>query len=125
MVDTQCVALFLQHGARIKHRTLCGTEFYRQYVQHSEAFIELLLAADTDFSGVRQRIASVDTNSKRKSPNLAVIDQKLSQPMNLRMLCVISVRRQLRSVSDTGMWVRIEKFPLSSVFKDQLKLRVW
>ena len=68
------MALFLQHGARIKLRR---TKFYKRSVQHSERFIELLRAADTDFSGVRQRIASV--NKDEWAPlNLAILDQKLT-----------------------------------------------
>ena len=43
-MDKECVALFLQHGARIKLRR---TKFYKRSVQHSERFIELLRAADS------------------------------------------------------------------------------
>ena len=96
----------------------------RKYSKHSERFIDLLRAADTDFSGVRQRIASV--NKDEWAPlNLDVLDQKLSQPLTLQAWCVISVRRQVCSVSDWQMWTRIEKLALPKVIKDRLKLKMW
>ena len=119
-LDTECVTLFLQHGARISYRQLCRAMFYRPRLQRCERFIELLLAADTDFS-----VARFDKYGLNSPPNLTVLFQKLSKPMTLQAWCVISVRRQLRSVSDRGMWARIEKLPLPSIITDQLKLIVW
>ena len=57
--------------------------------------------------------------------NLVVLDQKLSQPLTLEAWCVISVRRQLRRVSDCGMWTRIEKLPVPAAIIDRLKLLLW
>ena len=131
LIDIECVTLFLQHGARINYcqKYLTGSpewapelRMYRQ--QHSERFIELLQAADTDFSGVRQQIASVD-KGEWKLLSLDVLDQKLSQPLTLQAWCVISVRRQLRSVCDVGLWPMIEKLPLPMIIKDGLKLEKW
>ena len=136
--QTDSVTLFLQHGARMQYCTmyLTGLDRWRSLLrryrmhsdqhryQHSERFIELLRAADTDFSGVRQRIVSVEREDSKRL-NLVVLDQKLSQPLTLQAWCVISVRRQLRSVRDCGMWPRIEKLPLPPVIKDQLMLKIW
>ena len=60
-LTTECVMLLLQHGARINysHMFLVSSP-KRVRKQHSEEFIQLLRAADTDFSGVRQQIASLD-----------------------------------------------------------------
>ena len=104
--------------------TMCSdwaTKLRQIIKQHSERFIELLRAADTDFSGVRQRIASVDKDEWAPL-NLDVLDWKLSQPLTLQTSCVISVRRQLRSVSDVGMWTRVDKLFLSPNVKENLKL---
>ena len=84
----------------------------------------MLRAADTDFSGVRQRIASVDKDEWAPL-NLAVLDQKLSQPLTLQAWCVISIRRQLWSVSNFKIWANIEKLPLPTVIKYRLKLERW
>ena len=92
--------------------------------KHSEKFIELLRAADTDFRGVRQQVVGLDRRI-RKVLNLDVLDQKLSQPLTLQTSCVISVRRRLRSISDVGMWARIDALSLPSIIKDRLKLLVW
>ena len=130
-IDDKCVTLFLQHGARIRYCQMYLTgspewasDLRNKSKQHSERFIELLRAADTDFSGVRQRIASVDKGDWL-TLNLAVLDQKLSQPLTLQVWCVISVRRQLRSVCDVGLWPMIEKLPLPTIIKDRLKLEKW
>ena len=130
-IRQECSILMLQHGARIDYNHVFCDEYsgYLTFVQtkptqHSERFIELLRAADTNFSGVRQRIASVDKDDWEPL-NLAVLDQKLSQPLTLQASCVISVRRQLLCVSDVGMWARIEKLPLPTIIKDRLKLIVW
>ena len=83
-LDSDYVTIFLQHGARMRYTWMYLTvshiwrSFLRQYGErHSERFIELLRVADTDFSDVRQRIASVDKDQS-KWLNLAVLDQKLS-----------------------------------------------
>ena len=130
-IKDEFVTLFLQHGARIHYcqMYLTGSPDWAEYLRksgeiQSERFIELLRAADTDFSGVRQRIASVDKDEWAPL-NLVVLDEKLSQPLTLQAWCVISVRRQLRNVRDRGMWASIEKLPLPSVIKDQLKLVIW
>ena len=99
-------------------------DFFERFVQDDERFIQLMLAADTVFSDDRQRIASFNKD-KLKSLGLSVLARKLSQPLTLQVWCVISVRRQLRSVSDRGMWNMIEKLPLPTVINDRLKLRVW
>ena len=129
--DIPCMTILLQHGARINYAQAYLTGLFEWaadmhlHSNHSEAFIELLRAADTDFSGVRQRIASVDKN-EWPTLNLAVLDQKLSQPLTLQTLCVIRVRRQLRSAKDCGLWARIEELPaLPTLIKDRLKLRTW
>ena len=70
--------------------------------QHSEEFIEFLRAADTNFSGVRAKIARLNRN-KCEMLNLDVLEDKLSQPLMLQTLCVISVRRRLRNIRDVGM----------------------
>ena len=98
-----------------------ATRLRKKIKLHSERFIDLLRAADTDFSGVRQRIASVDKDEWAPL-NLAVLEQKLSQPLTLQAWCVIGARRQLRNVSDVGLWARIDKLFLSPNVKDSLKL---
>ena len=131
-LNGECTKLMLQHGARFvySHAFLAeSSRFCMRFMpinrtQHSERFIELLRAADTDFSGVRQRIASVDRR-KWKPLNLAVLDQKLSQPLTLQAWCVISVRRQFRNVSNCGMWARIDALPVPTIIKNRLKLIVW
>ena len=129
-IKNDCMTTFLQHGAKINYCAmyLAELQIWRSLLQHhgkhSERFIELLRAADTDFSGVRQRIASVDKEDCKRL-NLAVLDQKLSQPLTLQASCVISVRRQLRSVKDCGLWAMIEKLPLPTAMKDRLKLKSW
>ena len=99
-IADELVALFLQHGARMRYcqMYLTGSSKWAAKLRkhreiQSERFIELLRAADTDFCGVRQRIASVDKDEWAPL-NLAVLDQKLSQPLTLQASCVISVRRQ-------------------------------
>ena len=123
------VKLFLRHGARIRYCQfyLTGspewaTELRKHSRPHSERFIQLLRAADTDFSDVRQRIASVDKD-EWKTLYLAVLDQKLSQPLTLEAWCVISVRRQLLTVCDSRILARIEELRLPHVIKDRLKLK--
>ena len=122
--DKECVTLFLQHGARIQHRSLGCRKFFRRFVEDDERFIELLLAADTDFSDDRQRIASF-SKDKLKSRGLTVLARKLSQPLTLQAWCVISVRLQLRRVKDCGLWASIEKLPLPTIIKDRLRLKTW
>ena len=118
-LTTECVMLLLQHGARINGHMFLVLSPKRVRKQHSEEYIELLRAADTDFSGVRQRIASLD-RKKWEVLNLDVLKDKLSQPLTLQTSCVISIRRQLCSVSDVGMWARIEKLSVPKVIKDAL-----
>ena len=127
-MSNECVSVFLQMGTRITYCSmyLTGSSDWASTLRqeskpHSERFIDLLRAADTDFSGVRQRIASVDKDEWAPL-NLTILDQKLSQPLTLQTSCVISVRRQLHSVSELWMWARIEKLPLSPNVKDCLKL---
>ena len=130
IIHNKCVTMFLQHGARIGYCTMYLTECYwvtRRRLHsktHSERFIELLRAADTDFSGVRERIATVHQEDCKRL-NLAVLDQKLSQPLTLQAWCVISVRLQLRRVKDCGLWASIEKLPLPTIIKDRLRLKTW
>ena len=128
----KCTILMLQHGARLCYNHVLLDE-YSEYFgcvydmkpkKHSEKFIELLRAADTDFRGVRQQVVGLDRRI-RKVLNLDVLDQKLSQPLTLQTSCVISVRRRLRSISDVGMWARIDALSLPSIIKDRLKLLVW
>ena len=121
--------VFLQHGARIRYCQMYLTDSsewsadLRKFSRkHSERFIEFLRAADTDFSGVRQRIASVDKDEWAPL-NLAVLDQKLSQPLTLQTSCVISVRCQLRTVCDTSIWAHMNELRLPKVIKDRLKLK--
>ena len=124
-LSNEYVTLFLQHGARIRY-----FEFYLKWTpvrasklqQHSEEFIELLRAAETDFSGVRQRIAGVEKDEWTPL-NLTVLDQKLSQPLTLEAWCVISVRRHLLSVCGRRIWARIEELRLPQVISDRLKLK--
>ena len=130
-LQAKCSMLLLQHGARIEYSRsfLLKSPQYLSWAwgnqnQHSEAFIQLLRAADTDFSGVRQRIASLDRKTWEVL-NLDVLEEKLSQPLTLQTSCVISVRRRLRSISDVGMWARIDALPLSVTIRDLLKLIVW
>ena len=130
-LKTECTMLLLQHGARIDYSAeflLKSPEYFSwawgDRKQHSARFIELLRAADTDFSGVRQRIASVDRR-RRKVLNVDVLEEKLSQPLTLQALCVSSVRRRLLSVRDVGMWSGIDALPLPTAIKDRLKLIVW
>ena len=130
-IDNNNVWLFLQHGARIRYCELYLTgssdwaEDLRENMRpHSERFIDLLRVADTDFSDTLERIASVDKDEWAPL-NLAVLDQKLSQPLTLQVWCVISVRRQLRSVSALGLCPRIERLPLPKAMKDRLKLEKW
>ena len=130
-ISNETVMLFLQHGARINYCEMyltgssqCALELRTHGEQHSERFIELLRAADTDFSGARKRIASVDKDEWAPL-NLAVLDRKLSQPLTLQALCVISVRRQLHSVSKCGMWAKIDELALPRVLSHRLKLNVW
>ena len=129
-INNETVALFLQHGARINYCQMyltgspqCALELRTNGEQHSERFIELLRAADTDFSGARKRIASVDKDEWAPL-NLAVLDRKLSQPLTLQALCVISVRRQLHSVSDCGLWAKIDELALPRLLSDLLKLKM-
>ena len=133
-LSNDIVASFLQHGARIRYCTMYLTgsselasywasELREESKLHSERFIDLLRAADTDFDGARQQIASVDKD-EWATLNLDVLDQKLSQPLTLQTSCVISVRRQLRSVSVCGMWTRIEKLSIPSIIKGRLKLTI-
>ena len=130
-IKNELVTLFLQHGARMNYCEMyltgsywCALELRTNGEQHSERFIELLRAADTDFSGARKRIASV--NQDEWAPlNLAVLDRKLSQPLTLQALCVINVRRQLHSVSACGMWPKIDEMALPRVLSDLLKLKMW
>ena len=79
---------------------------------------------DTGFSGVCQRIASVDKDDW-KPLNLAVLDEKLSQLLTLQTSCVISVRRRLLSIGNVGVWAGLEKLPLPPIIKDRLKLLTW
>ena len=133
VIGTDCMTPFLQHGARIRYCVMYLTDLdiwttflWRFGKCHSERFIDLLRAADTDFSETRQRIASAgEENHKRL--NLTFLAHKLSQPLTLQAWCVINVRRQLRSVSDcTGIWARIDElYDLPVVIKDQLKLVIW
>ena len=131
LVSQECVLLFLQHGARIRYcdvyltgSSAWATKLWISNEQHSERFIEFVRAADTDFSGVRQRIASV--NKDEWAPlNLAVLDRKLSQPLTLQASCIINVRCQLGSVRDCDMWARIDQLPLPPIMRDRMKLKVW
>ena len=130
-MDNDCTTLFLQHGATMSYCTMYLIQLHpwrlllrKSGEQHSERFIELLRAADTDFSGVRQRIASVGQQDCERL-NLAVLEQKLSQPLTLQASCVIRVRRQLRIVRDWGMWASIENLPLPAVMKALLKLEIY
>ena len=130
-ISNECVIRFLQHGARIRYCEfyLTGSSYWASKLrengeEHGERFVELLRAADTDFSGVRLRIASVDKDVWAPL-NLAVLDQKLSQPLTLRTSCIIRVRRQLRSGSDCRLWARIDRLPLPPIMKDRMKLKVW
>ena len=84
---------------------------------------QLMRAADMDFSGAQQKISSLE-EWVRVHSHLAVLCDKLSQPLTLEAWCVIGVRRQLRSVSDSGMWPKIDKLGLSSKLSDRLKLKV-
>ena len=124
-LKTECVMLLLQQGARIKYNDMFLV-FSPQCVrkQHSEEFIDLLRAADTDFSGVRQRIASLD-RKKWEVLNLDVLEEKLSQPLTLQTSCVISVRRLLLSISGVELWPRIDELPLPTIIKDRVKLILW
>ena len=123
-----CTMLLLQHGARIDYSKVFLAEespaYWSNQAQHSEQFIQLLRAADTDFSGVRQRIASLD-RKKWEVLNLDVLEEKLSQPLTLQTSCVISMRRHLRSISDVGLWAKIDALPLPKLMKNRLKLIVW
>ena len=130
-IDNKWVTLFLQHGARMRYcqMYLTGSPAWASDLRnnsklHSERFIELLRAADTDFSGVRQRIASADKD-EWETLNLDVLDQKLSQPLTLQTSCVISIRRRLLSIGDVGVWARIDKLPLPPIIRDRVKLEVW
>ena len=134
LLNINCTMLVLQHGARIDYSDVFLTESAQwrrmfgdkcRYIKkHSEQFIDLLRAADTDFSGVRQRIASVD-RKKWKVLNLPVLEDKLSQPLTLQASCVISVRRRLLSISDVQLWARIDALTLPATIRDLLKLIVW
>ena len=130
-LKTECSMLLLQHGANICYKSafLLKSAKYVRWAwgnrkKHSEEFIELLRAADTDFRGVRQRIASLD-RTEWEMLNLDVLEEKLSQPLTLQTSCVISVRRRLRSIRDVGLWRMIDALPLSAIIKDRLKLVVW
>ena len=127
----ECAILLLQHGARMHYTDvfLGENSKFKIHVpinstQHSEEFIELLLAADVNFRGMRQRISCIDRNYYYVL-NLDVLEEKLSQPLTLQTSCVISVRRRLRSISDVGMWSRIDALPLPKTIRDRLKLIVW
>ena len=130
-ISNECMAIFLQHGTCIcyctMYLTMCSdwaTKLRQIIKQHSERFIELLRAADTDFSGVLEQIASVD--KKKWAPlNLAVLDRKLSQPLSLQTSCVINLRRQLWSVSDCGLWASIDQLPLPPIIRERIKLKMW
>ena len=134
LLNINCTMLVLQHGARIDYSDVFLTESAQwrrmfgdkcRYIKkHSEQFIDLLRAADTDFSGVRQRIASLD-RKKWKVLNLPVLEDKLSQPLTLQTSCVISVRRRLLSISDVQLWARIDALTLPATIRDLLKLIVW
>ena len=96
-LHTDCTMLLLQHGATVNYSHVLleypsdDLEDSRlNRTQHSAEFIELLRAADTDFSGVRQRIASLD-RTEWEVLNLDVLEDKLSQPLTLQTACVISV----------------------------------
>ena len=130
-LQSECTMLILQHGARIDYSRLFLAkspddlrDTWINLKQHSEEFIEFLRAADTNFSGVRQRIASLDRN-EWEVRNLDVLEAKLSQPLTLQTSCVISVRRRLRSIRDFGMWARIDTMPLPTIIRNRLKLIVW
>ena len=135
-LKTECTMLVLQHGARIYYSDMLrmvidarGPHVLSNFEEHSEEFFEFLRAADTSFTGVRQRIANMGNNALdktiRKVLNLDVLEDKLSQPLTLQTSCVISVRRHLRSVSDVGMWTRIDALPLPAAIQNMLKLIVW
>ena len=130
-LPTECTKLVLQHGARIDYSDsfleispICFEIQCRKQKQHSEEFIKFLRAADTNFSCVPERIASLD-RTEWKLLNLDVLEDKLSQPLTLQTSCVISVRRRLRSISDVRMWARIDALPLPTALRDRLKLLVW
>ena len=135
-LKTECTMLVLQHGARIYYSDMLrmvidarGPHVLSNFEEHSEEFFEFLRAADTSFTGVRQRIANMGKNAwdktMRKVLNLDVLEDKLSQPLTLQTSCVISVRRHLRSVSNVGMWARIDALPLPAAIRNMLKLIVW
>ena len=107
----ECTMLVLQHGARIGYSQMFlakypayfrGIFVHTNHKQYSEKFFEFLRAADTNFSGVRAKIARLNRN-KCEMLNLDVLEDKLSQPLMLQTLCVISVRRRLRNIRDVGM----------------------
>ena len=130
-IGNKWVSLLLQHGARIRYCRfyLTGSpdwaiELLLHSKQHSAQFIDLLRAADTDFSGVRQQIASVDKDEWAPL-NLTVLTKKLSQPLTLQTSCVISIRRRLLSIGDVGVWARIDKLPLPPIIGDRVKLEMW
>ena len=130
-LNTQCTMLLLQHGARILYYRVFLEKspqslgwIWSNRKQHSEEFIELLQTADTDFSGVRERINQLD-RTEWEVLNLDVLKNKLSQPLTLQTSCVISVRRRLRNISDVGMLPGIDALPLPTIIKDQLKLIMW
>ena len=125
------IVLLLQHGARSSYTNVLRVECLQHWKrawsnnrkQHIERFVDLLRAADTDFSGVRQRIDRLRLHSF-EAAIFAVIVKKLCQPLTLQTSCVISVRRQLRAVCNWGMWPRIDTLILPTIIKDRLKLIV-
>ena len=129
-LNTECTTLLLQHGARINYSNVFLKESpvylghtWSNRKEHSKEFVELLRAADTDFDGVREQIVHLD-RTEWQVLNLDVVEEKLSQPLTLQTLCVISVRRRLHSISDAWMWASIDALPLPNIIKDRLKLIV-
>ena len=131
------VTLMLQHGARTRYSAMYGTflpgdsstswELVCHNEQHSERFVQLLRAADMHFNGARQEIADIHNRGGSFS-NLLFLNDKLSQPLTLQAWCVIGVRRQLRSVSNSGMWSKIDELCRQTYLthmSDRLKLKVW
>ena len=133
-ISIELVTLFLQHGVRIDYGEMYLAKYDQRALRpdpsqeyHCERFIELLRAADTDFSGARQRQVSDldDYDEELQLLNLAVLDEQLSQPLTLQTSCVISVRRQIRSVRDCGMWASIDELALPQQISQLLKLTMW
>ena len=113
----------LQHGARIDYSHTFLTDSIYTHRPHNSAFIEFLRAADTNFSGVRNRLASCADRKKRDEFEL--LNDMIAQPLTLQTLCVIGVRRCLRSKSDVRMLARIDALPVPTAIRRRLKLLYW